>query len=282
MRHGLAVLIVVFWGVLCCRASEFDNVAGIFELGSGGRPWGMGGAFLAVADDENAAYYNPAGLAWIDGIGVTSLFSRQLESVTHGAFGVILPHFGLVLMHLDSGLISVNEGGDAFRYTSQAGLLSTGVALGPVALGGRWKLYRVLEPYTASGWALDPTLLVITEGVRVGLMLENILSKPITFESDHVEPWKMRTRFGAAVSLEAAEAVRWCIAVEACDLFSSRPHLAAGLEAWMENVAGRVGYDGTNATLGLTVQFSNFQVDWGTALGIGLVASHRISLTFRF
>jgi hypothetical protein len=30
------------------------------------RPLGMGGAFVAVADDVNAIMYNPAGLAFID------------------------------------------------------------------------------------------------------------------------------------------------------------------------------------------------------------------------
>jgi hypothetical protein len=34
----------------------------------GVRPLGMGGAFTALADDENALYYNPAGLTAIDGL----------------------------------------------------------------------------------------------------------------------------------------------------------------------------------------------------------------------
>ncbi|MBN1595481.1 OmpA family protein [candidate division FCPU426 bacterium] len=41
-----------------------DNTERIFIQGV--RPMGMGGAFIAVADDENAIFYNPAGLARIN------------------------------------------------------------------------------------------------------------------------------------------------------------------------------------------------------------------------
>jgi len=37
----------------------------------------MGGAHIAVADDASVIYYNPAGLALVDGINVTSLYTSQ-------------------------------------------------------------------------------------------------------------------------------------------------------------------------------------------------------------
>jgi hypothetical protein len=37
----------------------------------GARPLGMGGAFVAIADDANAAYFNPAGLARNPGVDIT-------------------------------------------------------------------------------------------------------------------------------------------------------------------------------------------------------------------
>jgi hypothetical protein len=42
----------------------------------GTRPLGMGDAFLAVADDRNALYYNPAGLARLRGVHVSALGAR--------------------------------------------------------------------------------------------------------------------------------------------------------------------------------------------------------------
>ncbi len=52
---GICVLILIY----CSNASATEY----FRLYRGVRPMGMGGAFTAVADDENALYYNPAGLA---------------------------------------------------------------------------------------------------------------------------------------------------------------------------------------------------------------------------
>jgi hypothetical protein len=43
------------------------------------RPAGMGGAFTAVADDENALFYNPAGLNSIEGFGGVDVFNPLFE-----------------------------------------------------------------------------------------------------------------------------------------------------------------------------------------------------------
>jgi len=49
----------------------------------GTRPMGMGGAFTAVADDANAAYWNPAGLAINPGVDLygSSLISNRNETI---------------------------------------------------------------------------------------------------------------------------------------------------------------------------------------------------------
>ena len=39
-----------------------DIPAAFADIGYGARPMGMGGAFLAIADDANAVMWNPAGL----------------------------------------------------------------------------------------------------------------------------------------------------------------------------------------------------------------------------
>ncbi|MEK6683872.1 MAG: conjugal transfer protein TraF [Nitrospirota bacterium] len=43
------------------------------------RPLGMGGAFTAVADDENAMFYNPAGLNQIEGFGGAEVLDPFIE-----------------------------------------------------------------------------------------------------------------------------------------------------------------------------------------------------------
>ena len=104
---GLALFSVVSSGV------GYTNVAAIFRLGTGARPLGMGGTFLALADDENATFYNPAGLGWIERFGVTSFFIQQFGAATFGALSVSLPYFGASLLQLDSGWIPAVRAGSA-------------------------------------------------------------------------------------------------------------------------------------------------------------------------
>ena len=54
--------------MLLCASSvaRADKYTGEFlKLGVGARALGMGGAFAGLADDASAAYWNPAGLAYL-------------------------------------------------------------------------------------------------------------------------------------------------------------------------------------------------------------------------
>ncbi len=65
-----AKLILVAGVVLLAPALVFGNGFGLFEHGA--RGVAMGGAFCAIADDATANYYNPAGLAFLDGTQVAT------------------------------------------------------------------------------------------------------------------------------------------------------------------------------------------------------------------
>ena len=60
-------LIVVLLAPVALHAAGSSALGGTFaESAMGTRPLGMGGAFVAVADDANAVQENPAGMAFID------------------------------------------------------------------------------------------------------------------------------------------------------------------------------------------------------------------------
>jgi long-chain fatty acid transport protein len=65
-----AKLILAAGVVLLAPALVFGNGFALFEHGA--RGVAMGGAFCAIADDATANYYNPAGLAFLDGTQVAT------------------------------------------------------------------------------------------------------------------------------------------------------------------------------------------------------------------
>jgi len=59
--------ILITFGSTSNAQTVIAKYAGEFmALGVGGRALGMGGAFVAVANDVTSGYYNPAGLANIN------------------------------------------------------------------------------------------------------------------------------------------------------------------------------------------------------------------------
>ncbi|MBI5192653.1 MAG: hypothetical protein HZA08_04315 [Nitrospirae bacterium] len=71
-KYGL-ILLVFFGTVIKVHAGEFPT------LYKGIRPLGMGNAFTTVSDDENALFYNPAGLNDVQGFGGIEILNPTIE-----------------------------------------------------------------------------------------------------------------------------------------------------------------------------------------------------------
>jgi hypothetical protein len=278
-RLGILVLVVVVGGI-ALSAQSYDGVGAIFSLGSSGRGLGMGGAFLALADDEGCVLCSPAGLGWNRSIGITSLLASGFGGVAHGVVGFSMPYFGVNAFLLDSGAIPTDVG--SLRYASQGLVASVGVPIGPVALGVRGRFLRVSSPIDGRGWSVDPEILIATGSIRVGMMLEGALSGPLVYDSGSEEAWERSVRLGAAITLSPSEEVLWSMSFEALGLFTASPELAAGLETWIGGLGARAGFDGRGPTFGLSVRFASLQFDWAYAMRTDLGDSHRVSFTIRF
>ncbi|MCK9212305.1 MAG: PorV/PorQ family protein [Ignavibacteriaceae bacterium] len=76
------------------------------SIGIGGRPLGMGGAFVAIANDVTAGYYNPAGLAKLNYPQIALMHDERYGNlVNYNYAAVALPYgkdytFGLSIMRL--------------------------------------------------------------------------------------------------------------------------------------------------------------------------------------
>jgi len=73
--------------------------AGFMDLGAGGRPLGMGHAFVGLANDVNAVYYNPAGLIQIRKVEFSFMYAPLFLGLTDGSN--ITDYYGAYAQPLD-------------------------------------------------------------------------------------------------------------------------------------------------------------------------------------
>lgn len=101
------ILAILFFLPQVEAQTVFGKYAGEFlAIGVGGRPLGMGGAYVAIANDVTAGYYNPAGLAQLNYPQIALMHdARYGNLVNYDYAGFALPFsndmtFGLSIMRL--------------------------------------------------------------------------------------------------------------------------------------------------------------------------------------
>jgi len=83
MRY-IIFIFITFISFLASANAQLSNIPGAFvDVGYGARPMGMGGAFTAVSDDPNAAYWNPAGLLKVPNPGVSLMYTKQMNLIPY-------------------------------------------------------------------------------------------------------------------------------------------------------------------------------------------------------
>ena len=91
----LAIFVITFSFILQpLFAEEGEYAAEFLNAGVGARAIGMGGAFVSVANDATAAYWNPAGLTSINSNAFAAMYADAFESKDGG--------------FLNSGLVKYN------------------------------------------------------------------------------------------------------------------------------------------------------------------------------
>ncbi len=164
------------------------GAASFLKLGVGARAVGLGGAYVALANDLSSLYWNPAGLAGLQGSAVQLSHTQYLADVDYNfaAFGVNLGTSGTVaasITALNSGTMDVRtarrpEGtGEEFSVTNLALQLSYGRMLTDrFSIGGSAKYIREqIWHSSASALAVDiGTLFTLPyERLKLGASFSN-------------------------------------------------------------------------------------------------------------
>ncbi len=103
---------------------EVAKYAGEFlSIGVGGRPLGMGGAFVALANDVTSGYWNPAGLSLIDYPQMVLMHDEQFGGIVNHDYGAVAIPMG---PNTSLGLSLIRLGVDGIPNTQNAGLDNNG------------------------------------------------------------------------------------------------------------------------------------------------------------
>ncbi len=189
----ISVIILILFPLsrLQC-GSDVTNVgttaAPFLEIGVGARAVGMGGAFVATANDVSAMYWNPAGIAGLKRVQAVFVHTDWLVDISYDYAGMIFPlmQFGTVglnLTALNMGEMKVRtidhpEGtGEYFDASDMAIGLSYGIHLtNRFAIGFNFKfIQQTIWKEHARGFAVDIGTLYQTpwKGLRIGAALTN-------------------------------------------------------------------------------------------------------------
>jgi hypothetical protein len=185
------------------------------KLGQGARANAMGESFCAVADDINALYWNPAGLAQIKKPQGTFMYSDWLEKIKYNYLAYVHPTqimdgiMGWATTLLDSGSIDRYGGGpDKKEGTFDGKDMAVSVSYAKelresCSLGATLKYIQMKIDGKDStgicadiGWLYKPPI----KNLTIGANIQNIGSELSAFDKEKV-PLPLNIKVGSAYKL---------------------------------------------------------------------------------
>jgi len=211
------------------------------------RAQGMSGAFVAVADDATATWWNPGGLASGGYFNGVIEFDRVEDpsSTRASAYAFNVPSLGLSYYRLAlNGMRLTHPIGAPTASREDQGVLSTfGVTVGQ-SLGSHLILgstLKVVHALGETGGDLDVGALATLGRVRLGLAVRNVKTADFT-DGETVLELPRQVRAGGSIRAGSQSRAEIVAAVDADltttpTLFGDERHLAAGAELWLVNKA---------------------------------------------
>lgn len=176
-----------------------------FALGVGGRGLALGGAVIAGGFDGTSAYWNPAGMNYLEGRQITAMHAETFGSLLNHDFisyidarkndSSIIKSFGFYFYYLGGGgikitqldqfnrpfVISEESHGDYLIAGSVSGKISSKIDFGLTAK----IIYRDLGTETGKGLTIDAGMLYrLNKFSQLGLMVTDITSGFIRYSGD--------------------------------------------------------------------------------------------------
>ena len=292
--------------------------ATFLKIEAGARPVAMGGAFVAVADDANTTYWNPAGLAHLEEKEITAMHNEWLEGIRYEFLGYVQPiksekgaqGFGASIMALyTTGLEQRTwesqepEGFMAAYDIAVAGAYACKISK-TISIGANVKLiHQKIENERAWGGAIDIGLLYRVPGPRrrfsreklqLGFVVQNIGPKIKFIKESDPLPLNVKAGIAKTYDLRSIKS-KLTLALDVNAPIDNVPNGHFGVEFVYQKMkdialAARVGYKTNtikdlNALSGLSAGagfvWKRMAIDYVWVPYGDLGNTHRISLTIR-
>lgn len=293
--------------LLVCAAQSgwAAETAAFLDIGVGARAAGMGGAYTALADDANAVYWNPAGLARLEKREASTGHAELGQSTRHDFLAYAHPSpqgtFAGAITYLGQGSIDGRDsqgrptGSLNASDAAVAGAYGRKTELADFGLSVKY-LRSHIGSSEAQGAAMDLGARRELEGPRAGKLALGValrnLGPGLKYDRERND-LPLRLALGAAYRLPAGHAV----AVELQN--GPRGAGSEGAVGWefraMEGVFLRLGYASKAAasggagfdaarglTFGLGLRKDRFSLDYGAQAAGELGSTHRFSLAARW
>lgn len=292
----------IVWLLLIATLAASPARAAFNDIITGARPQGMGGAFVAVADDSNALYWNPAGLTQLDSAEVTFMHANQFDITTGPELNTDFVGFVNWPMNFGTMGVSFFQQGNSRVLQERTLQFTYARDFATTVSGGINVKYLEFDP---SGQQVNPNdpalqeqgtfsfdlsgLYTVTPYWRIGFLARNILGELGTAEREEL---RTTYRLGSAYRFEDvffhSDAFIWSLDLftreDVDDEAGTKLRAATGIEYSIdERFSIRAGVNNGNfaAGLGLGHPESGIFVDYAFS-DDDPGTTHRISATYRF
>ena len=255
------------------------------------RSAGLGGAFVALANEPTGVLWNPAGLSFISQNTVHIESSRLFEStavngLSFSAPGRRLPSVGLTILNLRSGDFEktneLNESLGEFNESDMAFIFSASKNIThKFALGANLKIVRhSVDEFDAAGVGVDLGLMYnVLPSVRLGASVLNLGGPSVNLRTID-ETYPAEFRGGLALMFFGG---RGLVSTQINHRSGPGTSFFGGTEFWVHRtLALRVGYADANPSGGFSYRVSpEFRFDYA-ATDHELGMTHRFGLAYQF
>jgi tetratricopeptide (TPR) repeat protein len=264
-----------------------------FKTPVGTRAMGMGNAFIAVADDVSALFWNPAGLDQIDHIKLQAInddlsldrrfndLSLVFPDVLGGAVGVGFQRMeinGIKEYTTTNGidnLIGYFDDSETVFKLGYGNQITKWVALG---LNLKY-MDQSIKNFSATGFAIDAGMLfTLAERLSLGFGIRDLGGSMHWTGTSRNPVESVPVTYGAGLAYKPRDFITFALDLEKERDMKARTRF--GVEFWFKNYVGlRAGTDNGDLNLGLSFLMDNWQVDYAFQTTEDMGDVNRVSAT---